>query len=69
MSENGTAANSTESKQLRVECALEAVLDLFTPMLDKWRMGTPISKLCYGLNNEHMKALEELDSLIKYGRP
>jgi len=61
--------NSEQSKSIALDCALGAVLDLFTPMLDKWRMGTPISKLCYGLNNEHMKALEELDSLIKYGRP
>lgn len=33
---------------------------LFTPLVDQWRKGSPITKLCYGLGNDHMKALDKL---------
>ena len=48
---------------------VRGVINIFTPMLDEWRAGRPVVKLCYGLTNEHMKALDELDAITKYGRP
>lgn len=39
--------------------ALE-VVEAFRGMVDDWRAGKPVTKLCYGLNNDHMKALEKM---------
>lgn len=49
----------------RVEFALkflQSQLEEFRPLLDEWRGGRPIAKICYGLSNEHMKALDRIIS-------
>jgi len=42
--------------------AVQEVIEVFRPMVQEWREGRHVTKLCYGLNNDHMKAL---DALIK----
>lgn len=42
-----------------IDGALE-VVEAFRGMVGAWRLGMPVTKLCYGLSNEHMKALEKM---------
>ena len=33
------------------------ILDVFSEMIDEFENGRPVCKMCYSLNNEHMKTL------------
>ena len=41
-------------------------LSCFNEIVDDWNNGTPVVKLCYALNNEHMKAIKEVFEIKGY---
>ena len=45
-----------------LEEKINALLVEFEPMLTDWLNGSHVTKICYGLNNSHMKCLLDLNS-------